>query len=112
MSLLNYPEEELKQTIRQHLSQLGHNGGRVANRLMELNIKGKRANKYCCPIANYLKQQEPNYKDLGLCVSSEVVQVRNTDLILPTRIDLQPSFYPVSDFIQAFDGGYYPELEE
>lgn len=83
-------------TIQEALDDLGDD---VAGRLIELGIKGKKHQRFNCPIANYLKRLGFNGVEVGI---SEIDYCR-----APHRTPVN-----VQHFIEKFDGGEYPELVE
>lgn len=84
------------------LVALGDEPEDVAESLYNLGYKGERCNAAHCPVAHYLKQKlgEPTlWVDCG-------------EVALPGEHDTLETPAAVFDFIQRFDFGEYPELEE
>lgn len=87
------------------LRALGNNATEVANSLKVRKIKGEKRAAEACPIRNYLASE-----GFSTNVSSENIEIRdashNPSLISITTPNI------IADFIDEFDRGWYPDLEE
>jgi hypothetical protein len=88
-------------TIEQDLKALGDIPEQVANSLRALGIKGRRGDEYNCPIARCLRKKGYNVE----CVGS-----RNTFSPVVDKPIKNPN--AIFIFINSFDRGQYPDLED
>ena len=91
-------------TLEEALMALGRDADQVAATLQAKGIKGKTAYAERCPIAIYLKQNNPNYAYVS--VGTDVVTAceigrRCESMYLPVHIQ---------EFIRKFDKEHYPEM--
>jgi hypothetical protein len=97
------------------LGALGNDTDTIAATLYDLGIRmpsNPRHRTHCCPITQFVASHVPE--------GSQVLTVAGGAYIYPPHVDpdKESSPYthirlpkPVSDFINAFDNGRYPELE-
>lgn len=90
--------DKLKKNIEKALFSLGGSHEKVAKTLHKKGYKGKRDKPRSCPVARYLE-------DTVKCP----LQVMGARIDLHSHILRLP--IPVSEFVQRFDNGEYPELE-
>jgi hypothetical protein len=101
--------------VHELLGGLGDTPERVAQSLLNKGIKGLRRKGTNCPIANYLKEQGIEF--FGVNWDYVVIQRYGRWWAAggygwtETIADIVSNPAPVLDFIRAFDGGEYPELE-
>jgi hypothetical protein len=91
--------------LEQELNALGNNPLEIANKLMELGIRGEREDTCSCPIANYILalgyvKATVGSKRAGFwSMADEYDEYEECDI--PDA---------VGKFIVAFDNGEFPEL--
>lgn len=84
------------------LKALGSNSKAIYMSLRRLGIAGRRCDGYLCPIANYLHTHHYSYTVAAL--PAGMYESRTGEII-------GWGSNAISDFINDFDAGYYPELE-
>jgi hypothetical protein len=95
--------------ILPHLQALGTTAQQVADTLDAEGIKGARMRASACPIANYLRDI---YPDATTCLVSPLratVSVSNSRKETGDSVRLPQA---ITDFINRFDMGKYPNLIE
>lgn len=93
-------------TLQQALTKLGPDLPGVLNELRRTGITGQRGNSCECPIAHYLHKATGDH---GLHVGAEIVFYSSAGLAFDKVVDLK---YAQRSFIDAFDRGSYPDLQE
>lgn len=84
------------------LDALGRTDDQIAARLLDLGYGGEQCMAHACPIARYL---ESIYRDITVYVEPGLIKVFGLD----EAVSIWPE-EPVTDFIEHFDAGVYPEL--
>lgn len=91
-------------SLRELVQELGDlSVDAIADKLCGMNIKGVRSQDSQCAIARYLSKS----LDKRVRVNGPNIRVFDSQYI--SGVDTPPS---VKLFIDSFDGGEYPELEE
>jgi hypothetical protein len=89
-------------TLDQALAELPDTADGIADRMRALDIKGRRQDDFCCPIANWLIGK--GFEDP--MVGEEWCEALDDD---PTQTDTPPA---VAEFVRRFDAGVYLDLVE
>lgn len=91
----------LRLRVRELLADLGSNPDEVAATLRRLSITGYLRAPASCPVASYLNNHI--YHELLFVTPQNVYHQENIRIIAATP-------HAVSDFMERFDAGGYPDL--
>lgn len=89
--------------VRFSLRKLGNTPSQISESLKTKGIKGAVGDGTACPLTRYLYKEFPYAEYVSVC-DLEVT-------VLPGATGIEPSKV-VASFVNMFDDGNYPELEE
>jgi len=89
--------------IKSRLTDLGDNPDQIAKSLLTAGYKGYRGSADGCPLARYFMSFLPGFYQTYWYQAHAHIGCNKLDYSLPAA---------VSEFVQRFDAGHYPYLEE
>lgn len=99
-----------KKIVLAEFDKLGNSHHEYAAKLEELGIKGTPGDEYACPLVNWARRVFADY----LCPGNDEVRIDSDVVIDGVTFDVNANDVPaaISDFMDAFDHGRYPQLED
>jgi hypothetical protein len=101
---------ELRRSVRQHLAMLGDTPTKVADRLAGDGVRGRPCQATECAVARYTHAVIGSEVSISrVLVMNRTLRIYRTRTSLPVVVRLPT---PITTFVQALDGGYFPNLVE